>query len=50
MFIGIIQLGEEAWRVTLSGAPSLDNLHSVKLLNKRELVATYGLKLENHHY
>ena len=28
----VIQLGEEPWRVTLSGAPSLDNLSSLKLL------------------
>jgi UDP-hydrolysing UDP-N-acetyl-D-glucosamine 2-epimerase len=39
------QLGEEAWRVTTSGAPSLDNLQAVKLLSAPELEAKYGLSL-----
>ena len=42
----IIQMGEEPWRVIVSGAPSLDNLRSTKLLNPGELAAKYGLRLE----
>ena len=41
----VIQLGEEPWRVTVSGAPSLDNLHSLKLLDAQELERQYGLNL-----
>ncbi|HKC62901.1 MAG TPA: UDP-N-acetylglucosamine 2-epimerase [Pyrinomonadaceae bacterium] len=39
------QMGEEPWRVTVSGAPSLDNLRSVKLLSVAELEAKYELRL-----
>ena len=39
----VIQLGEEPWRVTVSGAPSLDNLHTISLLQADELKARYGL-------
>lgn len=42
----VIQLGEEPWRVTISGAPSLDNLHFVKLLEAHKLEAKYGLRLD----
>ena len=28
----IVQMGEEPWRVTVSGAPSLDNLHDISFL------------------
>ena len=31
------QLGEEPWRVTVSGAPSLDNLHEMPSLTRTEL-------------
>jgi len=41
----VIQLGEEPWRVTVSGAPSLDNLHQVALLTTEQLEAQYGLCL-----
>lgn len=34
----VIQLGEEPWRVTVSGAPSLDNLRSMRLLTAEELL------------
>lgn len=40
------QLGEEPWRVTVSGAPSLDNLCSIRLLNAPELEAQYNLLLD----
>lgn len=41
----VIQLGEEPWRVTVSGAPGLDNLRSVKLLSKKELEEQYAVDL-----
>jgi GDP/UDP-N,N'-diacetylbacillosamine 2-epimerase (hydrolysing) len=41
----IRQLGEEPWRVTVSGAPSLDNLKSMKLLSAQELERQHGLDL-----
>jgi UDP-hydrolysing UDP-N-acetyl-D-glucosamine 2-epimerase len=39
------QLGEEAWRVTVSGAPSLDNLESFKPLPRPELETRVGMSL-----
>ena len=39
----VIHLGEEPWRVTISGAPSLDNLHLIKLLSAGDLKKKYGL-------
>jgi UDP-N-acetylglucosamine 2-epimerase (non-hydrolysing)/GDP/UDP-N,N'-diacetylbacillosamine 2-epimerase (hydrolysing) len=39
----VIQMGEEPWRVTISGALSLDNLHTVRLLTCKELSARFGL-------
>ena len=39
------QLGEEPWRVVVSGAPSLDNLKSVELLTANELELKYGFTL-----
>ena len=41
----IIRMGEEPWRVTVSGAPSLDNLHKLHLLSCQELHKQYGLDL-----
>jgi len=41
----VVQMGEEPWRVTVSGAPSLDNLHFVKLLKTHELEVKYRLRL-----
>jgi len=42
----VIQMGEEPWRVTVSGAPSLDNLHVIKLLTREELAARLGLHFD----
>jgi UDP-hydrolysing UDP-N-acetyl-D-glucosamine 2-epimerase len=42
----VIQMGEAPERVTVSGAPSLDNLKSVRLLSLGELRAQRGLRLE----
>ena len=33
----VIQLGEEPWRVVVSGAPSLDNLDTIQYLAQKEL-------------
>lgn len=42
----IVQLGEEPWRVTVSGAPSLDNLKTLELMDLPELEAAVGMKLD----
>lgn len=42
----IVQMGEEPWRVIVSGAPSLDNLESVRLLDRPELEALIALRLD----
>ena len=41
----VMQLGEEPWRVVVSGAPSLDNVHSVDLLSKEEMEANHNINL-----
>lgn len=41
----IIQLGEEPWRVLVTGEPSLDNLHNIDLLTRKELEDRYLLQL-----
>ncbi len=41
----LVQMGEEPWRVTVSGAPSLDNLKDLPLLDRAALEARYGLHL-----
>jgi len=41
----IIGMGEEPWRVTVSGAPGLDNLRRMRLLSKRQLEKSYGIDL-----
>lgn len=33
----VIQMGEELWRVTVSGAPGLDNLETTEILSRQEL-------------
>lgn len=42
----VIQLGEEPWRVVVSGAPSLDNLATFSPLSAQELSARIGLPLD----
>jgi UDP-hydrolysing UDP-N-acetyl-D-glucosamine 2-epimerase len=39
------QLGEEDWRISVSGALSLDNLEYVKLLDRSEIAQQFGLRL-----
>ncbi len=41
----IIQLGEEPWRVMVVGAPSLDNLRSLRLLTPSELAEKWGVPI-----
>ena len=41
----IIQMGEDPWRVTISGEPSLDAFSSMQLLSREELEATHRLSL-----
>ncbi len=43
----VIQMGEEPWRVVVSGAPSLDNMHSMRLLSSETLRERYGLALHD---
>lgn len=41
----VIQMGEEPWRVTVSGAPALDNLSTLSLPDQQELEQRVGLDL-----
>jgi UDP-hydrolysing UDP-N-acetyl-D-glucosamine 2-epimerase len=41
----VVQMGEEPWRVTVAGAPALDNLRHMPLLSTRELEKRFGLCL-----
>jgi UDP-hydrolysing UDP-N-acetyl-D-glucosamine 2-epimerase len=41
----IRQMGEEPWRVTVSGAPSLDNLKKMTLLSREALEQKQGIDL-----
>lgn len=42
----LVQMGEEPWRVTVSGALGLDNIQAMKLLGQGELEVRIGLSLE----
>jgi len=42
----LIQLGEEAWRVHVSGAPEIDNLKGIKLLEPEALKRGYNLSFD----
>jgi UDP-N-acetylglucosamine 2-epimerase (non-hydrolysing)/GDP/UDP-N,N'-diacetylbacillosamine 2-epimerase (hydrolysing) len=42
----VIQLGEEPWRVIVSGAPSLDNVRAIRLFTRAELAARFALHLD----
>ncbi|HKO60671.1 MAG TPA: UDP-N-acetylglucosamine 2-epimerase [Pyrinomonadaceae bacterium] len=37
------QMGEEQWRIVVSGAPSIDNLQVLNLLTRKQLAEEYGL-------
>src|SRR5258706_8026818 len=43
----VVQLGEEPWRVVISGAPGLDNLKETKLLGKAELAKRLDFPLDH---
>lgn len=40
------QLGEEPWRVIVSGAPGLDNLDSIEFMSLHEMETCYQLRLD----
>ena len=42
----IISMGEELWRVTRAGAPSLDHLRKSNLLSREEVAAKLSVQLE----
>jgi UDP-N-acetylglucosamine 2-epimerase (non-hydrolysing)/GDP/UDP-N,N'-diacetylbacillosamine 2-epimerase (hydrolysing) len=42
----VAQLGEEPWRIVVTGAPALDNLRTLRLLPAHELEASLGLRLD----
>ena len=39
------QLGEEPWRIVVSGAPALDQLRTVRLRSREQLLEEFGLNL-----
>ena len=41
----VIQLGEEPWRVVVTGSPSLDNLASMELMNSEQLEVEHGIQM-----
>jgi UDP-hydrolysing UDP-N-acetyl-D-glucosamine 2-epimerase len=41
----VVQMGEAPWRVTVSGAPALDNLASVPRLSRDDLEKRYGIRI-----
>lgn len=42
----VVQMGEAPWRVTVSGAPSLDNIRAMELLGAEEIEAKIGMPLD----
>ncbi len=42
----IVQMGEEPWRVTVSGAPCLDNLNDLSLISSEKLQARHDISFE----
>lgn len=42
----VIQMGEEPWRVVISGAPALDNLKTIELPTRAQLAKDYDLREE----
>lgn len=41
----IVQMGEEPWRVIVSGAPALDNICQIEVMSRADLEAKYDLDL-----
>jgi UDP-hydrolysing UDP-N-acetyl-D-glucosamine 2-epimerase len=42
----VVQMGEETWRVFVTGAPTVDNLRIIKLFSKKQLERKYGFSLK----
>ena len=42
----VIQMGEEAWRVVVTGAPALDHLRAMHFLSKTDLAEILGIPLD----
>ena len=42
----VIQLGEEPWRVVVSGEPGLDNVRTLKLLSRSEIEARFEVQID----
>jgi UDP-hydrolysing UDP-N-acetyl-D-glucosamine 2-epimerase len=42
----IVRMGEEPWRVTVSGAPGLDNVRTAELPDREALAARFGIPLD----
>jgi UDP-hydrolysing UDP-N-acetyl-D-glucosamine 2-epimerase len=42
----VIQMGEEPWRVVVTGAPTLDNLRTLQLYSASELATRTGYRLD----
>ena len=42
----VVQMGEEPWRVTVSGAPALDNLKQMEFAARDELQARYAFPMD----
>lgn len=40
------RMGEEPWRITVSGAPSLDNVRAVELLDRKTFTQRFGVPLD----
>jgi UDP-hydrolysing UDP-N-acetyl-D-glucosamine 2-epimerase len=43
----VMQMGEEPWRVTVSGAPGLDNLNQIERLSKSDWESRFGATLHD---
>ncbi len=43
----VCQLGEEPWRITVSGAPAIDNIKSVPRLRREEIAARFQIRLDD---
>jgi UDP-hydrolysing UDP-N-acetyl-D-glucosamine 2-epimerase len=42
----VIQMGEEPWRVTVTGAPGLDHLHALDYMDRAALERQFNLRLD----
>ncbi|OFW08752.1 MAG: UDP-N-acetyl-D-glucosamine 2-epimerase, UDP-hydrolysing [Acidobacteria bacterium RIFCSPLOWO2_02_FULL_67_36] len=42
----VAQLGEESWRITICGAPGLDNVKTIPLMTPDEIAAQFGVRVD----